>query len=410
MEALQFTDSIPRYALAKLVGRGYHGIYWSELGNLRYTDVPLVDLPTDEWVRIDTRYGGICGSDIGLILLHASTSTSPFTSFPFTVGHENVGRISEIGRAVDGYSVGQRVVVDPMLSCVVRGFTEPCAMCAAGTPNLCLRFREGTIAPGMLTGFCRDTGGSWSPSFVAHRSQLVPVPDAVSDEQAVLAEPFAVALHAVLRNRPTDEQTVLIIGAGVIGLATLAALRAIGSRARVIITARHPFQQEMACRLGADEVIRPQRGAEFYRQVAQLTGARVYKPILGKDVVSGGADVVYECVGSNATVDDALRLTNSNGRMVLVGLAGIPRGIDWTPIWLNEVHVNGSYCYAVEELEGERITTMQLAVRLMAEGKADLAPLLTHCFALADYRDALKTVTSKGTSGVIKAVFGFDGG
>ncbi len=408
MQALQFTDSIPRYVLSKLIGTGYPAIFWSDLACLRLAEVPLPALPTPEWLRIDTRYGGICGSDLGLILLHSSPSSSPFTSFPFTLGHENVGVVAETGAAVQDISVGQRVVVNPLLACAARGFTDPCEMCAQGETNLCQRFREGAIAPGMLMGVCCDTGGSWSQSFVAHQSQIIPVPDNVSDEAAVLAEPFAVALHAVLRNRPRDDQTVLVVGAGVIGLLTLAAIRAIGSRARVLITARHPFQVAMAERLGADLIIRPKRGAGFYHQVAEATGARVLKPIIGKQIVLGGIDIVYECVGSPSTVDDALRLTSSGGTMVLVGLAASPRGVDWTPIWLNEVRVHGSFCYADEEFEEERIPTLALALKLMAEGRVDLAPLLTHRFELADYRQALETVTSKGKSGVIKAAFAFD--
>ncbi len=408
VKALQFTDSIPRYALTKALGTGLDRAFWSEISCLQLNEISDPMLPTQEWVHIKTRFGGICGSDIGVITLHSSTSTSAFTSFPFTIGHENVGRISEVGTAVEGFSAGQRVVVDPLLSCVVRGFSNLCPMCARGDYNLCQRFRDGTISAGMLTGFCRATGGSWSPSFVAHQSQLVLVPDNVTDENAVLAEPFAVALHAVLRNRPADDQTVLIIGAGVIGLCTLAAIRAIGSRARVIITARHPFQIEMAERLNADVVIKPKRGSAFYRQLAEATGASVYKPVIGGDVVVGGADVVYECVGSSGTIDDALRLTASSGRMVLVGLAGVPKGIDWSPIWLSEVKVNGSFCYAMEIFDGERISTMQLAVNMLAEGKVDLSPLLTHQFELSNYREALETVTSKGKSGVIKAVFAFE--
>ncbi len=408
MEVLQFSDSIPRYAVSKALGTGSDRAFWSNLSCLQFKDAPEPRLPTSEWLRIKTRFGGICGSDIGLVTLHSSTSTSAYTSFPFTVGHENVGVVGEIGSAVEGFDVGQRVVVDPLLPCRVRGFDEPCEMCARGDYNLCLRFRDGTIAPGLLTGFCRDTGGSWSSSFVAHQSQVIPVPASVSDENAVLVEPFAVALHAVLRNRPSDKQTVLIIGAGVIGLSTLAAIRAIGSKARVIITARHPFQVEMAKLLGADEVIKPERGAAFYRQIAQVTGAAIYKPVIGKDVVSGGADLIFECVGSNSTVDDALRLTAASGRMVLVGLAGIPRGIDWSPIWLSEVEVRGSFCYAIEEFDGEQISTMRLAIKLMAEQGVDLSPLVTHRFSLSDYRNALQTVTSKGRSGVIKAVFAFE--
>ncbi|HET9017300.1 MAG TPA: alcohol dehydrogenase catalytic domain-containing protein, partial [Thermomicrobiaceae bacterium] len=224
MQALQFSDDVPRYALSKALGRGFKGIYWSDLACLQLREVPPPPLPSPGWVRVRTRYGGICGSDLGLVLLHSSTASAPFTSFPFTVGHENVGTVVELGGAVGDVAIGQRVVVDPLLPCAVRGFDDPCPACARGDYNLCERFREGALAPGMLTGFCRDTGGSWSPSFVAHRSQLVPVPESVSDESAVLAEPFAVALHAVLRNRPADDDTVLVIGAGVIGLCTVAAL------------------------------------------------------------------------------------------------------------------------------------------------------------------------------------------
>lgn len=407
MQALQFTDSVPRYALSKVVGRGYRQVYWSGAACLQLRDVPPPALPTPEWVRIDTRYGGICGSDIGLVSLHTSTATMPFTSFPFTVGHENVGTIAGLGRGVEGFSVGQRVVVDPVLGCAVRGFRELCEFCARGDRNLCRRFREGTIAPGMLTGFCRDTGGSWSPSFVAHQSQLVPVPDSVSDENAVMSEPFAGSLHAVLRNPPRDDQTVLIIGAGVLGLCTLAALRAIGSKARILITARHPLQRAMAKRYGADVVINETRGLPLYKTVAQLTGGAVHKPVIGKHVVQGGADLVYECVGSDMTVDDGLRLTAPGGTLVLVGLAAVPRGVDWASIWMKEIAVRGTFCYAMETFEGEQISTMALTMRLMAEGKLDLAPLVTHRFRLEDYRDALRTVTSKGRSGVIKAVFDF---
>lgn len=408
MKALRFSGSIPRYATTKILGQGSNRAFWSELACLRLQDVEEPALPTDEWVRVRTRFGGICGSDISLVLLHSSTSTSPYTSFPFTVGHENTGRIAEVGSRVEGFAKRDRVVVDPLLPCRARGFTDLCPMCARGDYNLCRRFRDGSIAPGMLTGFCRDTGGSWSPAFVAHQSQLIAVPESVSDENAVLAEPFAVALHAVLRNRPADDETVLIIGSGVIGLCTVAALRAIGSKARILITARHPFQLEMAQRLGADEVIRPKQGAAFYQQVAELTGATVHKPIIGKEVVSGGADFVFECVGSSTTVDDALRLTAPGGKMVLVGLAGAPKGVDWTPIWLSEVRVHGSFCYAVESFEGRSVTTMKLAIDMMSDGRVDLSPLLTHTFALREYREALETVTSKGKSGVIKAVFAFD--
>lgn len=408
MLALQFSDSIPRYALSKAIGKGKRDIYWGRTASLQARDVRPPLLPSGDWVRVRTRYGGICGSDLGTITLHASTSTSVFTSFPFTLGHENVGTISALGADVDDFAIGERVVVNPLLSCAVRGFTDLCPMCARGDANLCRRFDKGILSPGMLTGFCRDTGGSWSAEFVAHRSQLLRVPDSLSDEQAVLAEPFAVALHAVLRAYPRNDDTVLIIGGGIIGLCTIAALRALGSTATIVASVRYPFQEQQAQQLGADIVIRGTKAQPAEGQLISAFGAEALTPVLGKQVIVGGARVVYECVGSPSSVDDALRFATSGGVVVLVGLAGVPHGVDWTPIWLNELTIRGSFCYATERHDGRLLSTMDLALRLMADGSTDLGALVTHRFALADYRNALDTVTSKGSSGVIKAVFAFD--
>lgn len=409
MQALQFIESVPRFAATKAAGRISSRAFWSRAACLRLADVSHPALPGPDWLRVSTRYGGICGTDIATILLESSMSLHPYTSLPFTLGHENTGRIADGGDDLHGLSPGQRVVINPLLACEQRGFADnPCPMCACGRPNLCARVREGDISPGMLTGFCRDTGGSWSPSFIAHRSQVIPVPDHVSDEAAVMAEPFGIALNAVLRTPPADSDTVLIIGAGVMGQVTLAALRATGSKAHILMTARHPFQMEMARRLGADEVIRPERGSGFLRQIAERTGAEVIKPVLGKHIVRGGVDMVYECVGSDGTIDDGLRLIRPGGRMVLVGIPKMPSGVDWTPIWFHEIDVHGSFGYARYPFAGEIRDTMRIAVDLMDRGVVDLAPLVTHRFRLPDYADALTTATTRGRNNVIRAVFEFD--
>jgi len=118
--------------------------------------------------------------------------------------------------------------------------------------------------------------------------------------------------------------------------------------------------------------------------------------------------LVFDCVGSGASIDDALRFARSGGKVVLVGLAALPKGVDWTPIWLNELQIKGSYTYGVELYRGQRIHTFQVALNLMAEGKVDLAPMVTHKFRLEEYRQALATVARKGQSGAIKAVFAFE--
>jgi threonine dehydrogenase-like Zn-dependent dehydrogenase len=187
----------------------------------------------------------------------------------------------------------------------------------------------------------------------------------------------------------------------------VAALRALDSDARVIVVAKYPVQGEMARRFGADEVIYLRQG-DYFQAVAEATGGKLYKPVLGKRVLVGGADIVYECVGSESSIDDSLRFTRSGGTVVLVGLAAIPKRVDWTPIWLNELTIKGSVWSGMETFQGRRIRTFQLALEWMAEGKLDLAPMVTHRFRLDDYRRALAVTAGKGRHRVVKSVFVFD--
>ncbi|HEY8497716.1 MAG TPA: alcohol dehydrogenase catalytic domain-containing protein [Limnochordales bacterium] len=402
MKAVLFDVTIPRYAAARLAGRLWADAYTGPVGPARLREVPVPELPGPDWVLVRTRLGGICGSDLHTLFLETSPSTSPLASFPFVLGHENVGVIERAGPSVEGFSPGQRVVVDPVLGCEARGIDPPCAACRRGDYQLCEHFTEGRLAPGTLIGTCRDTGGSWGEYFVAHRSQLLPVPEGLSDEAALMAEPFAVALHPVLRWPPAPGQTALVIGAGTVGLGVVAALKTVAPGVRVVAVARHRHQAEMAARLGADEVV-TERGRALDERLASLLGARLLRPILGRPVPVGGADVTYECVGSGASIADALRFTRAGGRVVLAGLASLPRGVDWTPIWLKELELRGTYCYGYERLpDGRRMRTMAYALELMAAGRVDLAPLVTHTFPLERWRDAVRVASRKGPSGAIR--------
>jgi threonine dehydrogenase-like Zn-dependent dehydrogenase len=321
---------------------------------------------------------------------------------PFVVGHENVGTVVEAGPQA-GIEIGARVVVEPLLPCVTRGFTEPCAACARGDYNLCSRFAEGALSAGIGHGTCRDVGGAWGGVMLAHRSRLVRVPEGVSDEQAVMAEPLAVSVHAVLRLVPSDAATVLVVGAGTIGLTTLAALRALRPAARVIVLARYDHQADLARRLGAHTQV-TSSGSERFREIAALTGARVLRPVLGPPVLTGGADATLECVGSARSIDDALRLTRAGGVVALVGLAAVPRGVDWTPIWLREITVRGSAYYAQERVNGQAVRSIDLAMDLLASGRVDPRLLVTHRFGLADYRRAIDVALHKNRHRAVKVV------
>jgi threonine dehydrogenase-like Zn-dependent dehydrogenase len=406
MKAIQFAATIPRYALGLAGQKVSPAVLWSGLSCTGMHEVSEPQLPNEEWVKIKTRYGGICGTDIGTIHLHTSPYLSPFSSFPFTFGHENMGTIAEVGARAGDFKVGERVVVDPMLWCKPRGFQDLCRFCARGETNLCERFREGTLAPGVETGFCRDTGGSWSEYYLAHTVQVYRVPDNVRDENAALVEPFSIGLHAALQYPPRDDETVLIIGAGVIGLLTLAALRATGSKATIWMVARYGFQADAARRLGASDVIDGK--GDFSADVARRTGGEMLKPIIGKRVMSkGGADVTYECVGNDDSIDDALRLTRSRGRVVLVGVPGITKDVDWTPIFSKELEVLASYnSNHVEPYQGEKRPAFEIALELMQNG-LDLSWLVTHKFRLDEYAHAFALLEKRGASKVIKALFEF---
>lgn len=407
MEAIQFNGTIPRYVLGTTLGKIFPSLLWSGLSCTYLAEVPEPQLPGDEWAAIHTHYGGICGSDMAAIHLHASPYFSPFLSFPFTFGHENYGSIAETGRRIHDLQDGQRVVVEPLLWCKPRGFEDLCQYCARGEINRCERLTAGDVAPGLMIGNCRDTGGSWSEFFVAHQSQIYPLPEAINDENALMIEPFAVGLHAVLQNMPADDDTVLIVGAGSIGLCLLAALRALGSRSHVLVLARYPFQAQAARKLGADEVILSNDRHDHFEELASIMDASLLQPMIGKQVVVGGADRTFECIGSDTSLDDALRLTRAGGRVVLVGVPGIAKNVDWTAIFANELDVRASYTYHhAEQYGGKKWRTFDLAIDLMQRGLVDLSWMVTHRFQLEDYAQALNRDTAR--SQTIKSVFTFN--
>ncbi len=406
MKSVQFDYSIPRYVVSKVAGKMNPSLHWHpKLSCIRLRDVQEPSLPNEDWVKIKVTYGGICGSDLNLIFLNDSPATSPYASFPFTVGHEVVGTVLESGKNVDNLQKGTRVVVDPVLSCISRGISPPCKACARGDFSVCAHKTEGNISPGLLIGACKDTGGSWGPILVAHKSQILTLPDEVDDLNGVLVEPFSCSLHAVLRNPPQQGDKVLVIGAGVIGISVIAAIRALDIECEIIAMVKHPFQGELAKHFGANELIYLSRNEAYIDEAAIILGAKKLKPIYGDAVIEGGADIVYECVGKKKSMNDALRFSQSGGKVVLLGLASIIDGIDWTTVWLNELEVKGSFCYSTGEYQGKTMRTLEIAIELMKQKKVDLAPMVTHKFPLDHYREAIHTAANKSRENVMKVVF-----
>ncbi len=404
MLALQYVKSIPRYLLIRGLGQRFRSLVTSPLSPLRLAELPEPVPPGPEWVVIKTLQSGICGSDLATLTAKGSPYFSPLTSFPFVLGHELTGQIARLGpRTGGGWQVGDRVAVEPALPCAVRGIDPPCGPCRRGHYPTCENIALGAISPGPQTGYCRDTGGGWSEYLVAHPFQLHRLPEGLAEDEEVLAEPFSCALHAALQSgvRPRDQ--VLIIGAGAMGLLTLAALRMLEPACRVTAVARYPHQEDLARSLGADYIIRGR--ADLYDQLCQRFGARAYQPELGRPVVLGGADLTFDCVASSATLDDALRFTRSQGRVMVVGMPAIPRRIDWTALWHQEIEVVGAYTYCFEDHQGRKVRTFELALDLLLQARGRLAGLVGARFPLSQYRRALQTALSTGRSRVVKTVF-----
>ena len=408
MNAIQFNFTYPRYILGLVLGKIFPEFYWSGLTCTQFTQIPIPDLPEEDWVIIKTSLGGICGTDMSAVKLSASTYSMPLVTFPFVLGHENIGYIERVGSRVSKFQPGDRVVVEPLLWCKPRGFTELCPACEKGEINHCSNLMNGRISPGISIGLCQDTGGSWSTHFLAHQDQIYRVPETISNENGMMIEPFAIAVHAALQNFPGDNEKVLIIGAGTIGLCLLAALRALGSKADLIILVRYQFQAEAAKSLGATHIIKTSRETNFYDDIVQITGADKKNQMIGKPLVMGGVDRVFDCVGSNSSLDDAMRLTRNGGQVVFVGEPGVVKNLDWTPIFTQDLAVKAAYLYNhIEEYNGERRKTFDIAIELMNNGVVDLGWMVSHKFNLSDYKKAFMVVENKKRESAIKVAFEF---
>lgn len=411
MRAVTFDVSVPRYVIGRSLGRLTDAAVFGPPSGVRLSEIDLPPLPGPRWVDLEVMAGGICGTDIGTLTFGVSPILEPFGSFPAVLGHEILARVARVGPAVEGVVVGQRVAVDPLVSCQVRGYEDDdwCAACRAGRPAGCDRGGEvgrtriggRPLAPGLTLGYHRDLPGSWGERLLAHESQLVPVDERLPDAVAVLIEPLSVAVHAVLRTPPPLDAQVLVIGSGPIALATVWALRALGHDGVLVAQAKRPRERALALALGASDVTAPRDADALLRR----TGARAYRPMIGPEVYAGGGfTTVYDCVGSRASLDQALRYAATRGTIVLLGCAGKVRALDLTLVWARELDVRGVAGYGLEAWGGEALHTFTLTQRLLVATEAPVADMITHTYPLDRYRTALSAARRRRVSGAIKVV------
>jgi threonine dehydrogenase-like Zn-dependent dehydrogenase len=363
-------------------------------------------------VEIEVIGGGICGSDLGNLTFDSSPAMEPFGSFPAVLGHEIFGRVKSVGADVTRIEVGQRVAVNPAISCTTRGYSknDHCPSCSWGFHFTCERAGEEArtmvagrrLSAGATVGYHRDLRGGWGEGVIAHESQVFAVDDGLSDNAAVLIEPFSIAMHAVLHTPPKEHEPVLVIGSGAIALATIWAIRAVGFQGFILAQAKRDHERELALAMGASEVVQP--GPEA-RQALVETGASAYMPIVGPEVFSGGGfPLIYDCVGNDSSLSQSLRFASPRGRIVVIGCVGELKKLDLTFLWARELRVRGSVGYGQETWQGERRHTFEITHDLLLETGAPVQDLVTHAFPLHQYRDALKAAANHRRSGAVKVI------
>ncbi len=416
MSTLLFERSLPRYAAARVVssfgsGRG------AGVGPLRLVERDAPEVPAAGWIHIDPLLSGICGSDLATLDGRSSRYFEDIVSFPFVPGHEVVGVVGGtdapdvVGADGSPLGAGTRVVLQPVLGCAARGIEPPCPACQRGQVGNCGYTAFGHIRPGLQTGFCADTGGGWSSSgLVAHQSQLFAVPDALSDADAVVVEPLSCAVHAVLAAPIADGDVVAVLGAGTLGLLVTAALTHLSSTGRspapsvLLVGAKYSHQQRLAREFGCTEALAPD---QLPRAVRRHSRSLSYGGPPGiTATLSGGADVVVDCVGSAESIAQSLGMVRPRGTVCLVGMPG-KVSIDLAPLWHREVRLAGAYAYGTEAVgePGRRGTTHTFELAFEVAAANGVGRLVSATYPLTRFEDAVAHAGAAGRRGAVKIAF-----
>lgn len=413
MKTMVLDVSVPRIIITRALARVWRGAYFAPTACLRLETFPDPPLPAPDWVRVKNSMCGICGSDLHQLLVDADLDVAP-VALPshqrIYLGHEMIGAITEAGADVKNLRVGDRVVRwGRGDDCLARGLEKLCPACARGHRVLCENASDARQH--------HLVGGGFGDSYITPASVLLHVPDALRDEQAILIEPAAVALHAVARlhadvtgfgdeprrKKPVTSQRVLVIGCGVIGFLVIQVLRAMQPDCEITALAEFEWQAELAREFGAAHTFLARD--DGYQRVAELTEAKLYAPRAQNKMLLGGFDVTFDVVGNQITLNNALRWTRANGTVVLVGVNLHRMKLDVTPVWYQEVNLIGAVGHDVVTYDDQKISTFELAMQWMLDGKIKTEKLVTHRFPLEEYREAFRVALDKKESRSIKVAF-----
>ncbi|KAL4757489.1 2,3-butanediol dehydrogenase [Aspergillus foveolatus] len=324
-------------------------------------------------VRIQIAYCGICGSDIheylgGPLFSPPPGKKNPYTGaeLPVTLGHEISGTIVELGSSVPAsdpnLKVGMRVAVNPAMNDRHHG-VEKCTACRLGLPNVCKRYTS--------YGFSAAGGGLASEIVVKHYA-CIPLPESISLKVGALLEPLAVAWHCIRISGFQRDQTVLILGAGPIGLAILMLLRVWGVKT-VVISEVTASRKRMARELGADLVLDPNEVG------SPKDGLDPVVVATQKAVKADGADVTFDCTGLQSTLNTAIAATRPGGTVFNVAIHEKPLMVNLNELTLGERRLTGGICYTDVDFQG--------LIAALEAGKIQAERLITSIVNLEDVID-----------------------
>ncbi|MBQ9273809.1 MAG: alcohol dehydrogenase catalytic domain-containing protein [Succinivibrio sp.] len=316
-------------------------------------EVP-VPQPGPDQVLVKIKKIGVCGSDI-----HVYHGTHPYTSYPVTQGHEVSGQIVAVGEYVKDLKEGQRVTIEPQVFC------GRCYPCLHGKYNLCEKLK--------VMGF--QTTGTASEYFAVDASKVTLLPEGMTYSEGAMMEPLAVTVHAAKRFPDLKGAKAVVLGCGPIGILLVQSLKALGA-AQVLATDISDGRLELAKSLGADFVVNTKN--EDY--------AKALVEAFGPDK----ADVVYECAGTDITMEQAIQNARKGSTIILVAVFGKRANVDLAKLNDSELDLNTSMMYRHEDFVD--------AIRFVNEGKIKLKPLQSARFAFNEYQKAYEYIDNNRES------------
>ncbi len=315
--------------------------------NITFREVDIPKTGPDQ-VLVKIKKIGICGSDI-----HVFHGTHPYTSYPVTQGHEVSGQIVEVGEYVKDLKVGQKVTIEPQVFC------GRCYPCMHGKYNLCEKLK--------VMGF--QTTGTASEYFAVDSSKVTPLPDNFTYSEGAMLEPLAVTIHAAKRFPDLKGAKAVVLGCGPIGILLIQSLKAFGV-AQVLATDISDGRLELAKSLGADFVVNTMK-EDYATKLVEAFGV-------------DKADVIYECAGSDITMDQAIQNARKGSTIILVAVFGKKANVDLAKLNDSELDLNTSMMYRHEDFVD--------AIKFVSEGKIKLKPLQTAFFPLKDFQKAYEFI------------------